>query len=168
MGLIVIFIAVVVWTIKSRHDYPIQIDIVVDESIDTNKLKIIINPHGYILKGYEPDEYIGRTDQHILLYKGGVIQNYSAAEINSYSDYYIYAKYQNQYAKMKYTNQLVLGDKKNLISINLNKIKNMLFLSSTPNPPMSIDSIADASFKDLKHFQHDPLDSKMFAYLDRF
>ena len=100
---------------EKKYETLISIDL--EEDIRKDNLKIIINTYGYLLDGYEPSKHIGQTNTYLFLYKDAQIQDYRNTKINKYSDYYIYAKYGNKYAKMKYTNSLVMGNNETSIKI---------------------------------------------------
>ena len=146
--------------------YETKIDITINDIIQKEELNIIVNPYGYLLNGYEPDKYIGSTDRYIVLYKESKTQDYTNAKINKYSDYYIYAKYKNRYAKMKYTNSLVMGSEKTDIKIFLNTFNEIKYLSSSMIVP-SIETITQNSFKDKQTFKDNKQDMKMLEYLDK-
>lgn len=95
-------IGVVIVLIKTfPYEYKMRVNIQVHEKIKRDDLNIIINTYGYILNGYEIKERVGLTDKYIILYKKGKIEDYKKSDLNKYSDYIIYAKYGNKYAKMK-------------------------------------------------------------------
>ncbi|WP_252512550.1 hypothetical protein [Acinetobacter bereziniae] len=125
----------------SSQNYETKVDVIFDKSIDNKDLKIVVNPYGYLLDGYELKKYIGKTNNYTVLFKEGRMQNYKKEDINTFSDYYIYAKYKNQYAKMKYTNSLVMGSNQTDIRIFINIFDNLVYLSSSEtvlspgNPP---------------------------------
>ena len=83
----------------SSQNYETKVDIAFDKSIDNKYLKVVINPYGYLLDGHELKKYIGKTNNYTVLFKDGRMQSYKKENINTFSDYYIYAKYKNQYAK---------------------------------------------------------------------
>ena len=68
LGIILGIVAMVI-AFKSNHEYDTNIHVFMDENIENSELKIIINPNGYLLDGYEPDEYIGETNITVPLYK---------------------------------------------------------------------------------------------------
>jgi hypothetical protein len=115
----------------SSQNYETKIDIIPSKEIEKKALKIIINPYGYLLNRYELKKYIGKTSNYTVLFKDGRMQSYKKENINTFSDYYIYAKYKNQYAKMKYTNGLVMGDNKTDIKIFIKMSENIAYLSSS-------------------------------------
>ncbi|MBJ9902760.1 hypothetical protein, partial [Acinetobacter bereziniae] len=115
----------------SSQNYETKVDVIFDKSIDNKDLKIVVNPYGYLLDGYELKKYIGKTNNYTVLFKEGRMQNYKKEDINTFSDYYIYAKYKNQYAKMKYTNSLVMGSNQTDIRIFINIFDNLVYLSSS-------------------------------------
>lgn len=141
--LIVLIIVVVINSCSKifSQNYEIKVDVIFDKSIDNKDLKIVVNPYGYLLDGYELKKYIGKTNNYTVLFKEGRMQNYKKEDINTFSDYYIYAKYKNQYAKMKYTNSLVMGSNQTDIRIFINIFDNLVYLSSSEtvlspgNPP---------------------------------
>lgn len=137
-----------------------------DESIRKENLKIIVNTYGYFLDGYEPSRYIGETNTYFFLYKNSNLQDYKKTKINEYSDYYIYAKYGNKYAKMKYTNSLVMGEDKAKNNIFINKFNDINYLSSS-NVNTGLEAIAENSFKDIDAFKSNKHDMKMLSYLDK-
>lgn len=165
LGIILGSIAMIIY-FNSSHVYNINIDIFVDDKIERNELKIIINPNGYLLKGYEPYKDIGDTSAYFTLYKDSKLQDYEYTNINKYSDYNIYAKYKNKYAKMKYTNSLVLGDNETNIEIFIKKHNDIIYLVSG-NSGFSIETIIQSSFKDIDQFKEDKHDMKMFSYVDK-
>jgi len=138
----------------SSQNYETKIDIIPSKEIEKKALKIIINPYGYLLNGYELKKYIGKANNYTVLFKDGRMQNYKKENINTFSDYYIYAKYKNLYAKMKYTNGLVMGDNKTDIKIFINMSENIAYLSSSENSS-SIETIHQNAFKDKEKFSQD-------------
>ncbi|MFW1954400.1 hypothetical protein ACG91D_02205 [Acinetobacter guillouiae] len=147
----------------SSQNYKTKIDIIPSKEIEKKALKIIINPYGYLLNGYELKKYIGKTNNYTVLFKDGRMQSYKKENINTFSDYYIYAKYKNQYAKIKYTNGLVMGDNKTDIKIFINMSENIAYLSSSENSS-SIENIHQNAFKDKEKFSQD--DMNMLKNLD--
>lgn len=151
----------------SSQNYETKVDVIFDKSIDNKDLKIVVNPYGYLLDGYELKKYIGKTNNYTVLFKEGRMQNYKKEDINTFSDYYIYAKYKNQYAKMKYTNSLVMGSNQTDIRIFINIFDNLVYLSSSEtvlspgNPP---EAIHQNSFKNKQDF--DQVDTKFLKILD--
>ncbi|CEI52419.1 hypothetical protein [Acinetobacter bereziniae] len=91
------------------------------------------------------------------------MQNYKKEDINTFSDYYIYAKYKNQYAKMKYTNSLVMGSNQTDIRIFINIFDNLVYLSSSETV-LSPEAIHQNSFKNKQDF--DQVDTKFLKILD--
>lgn len=140
----------------SSQNYETKIDIIPSKEIEKKALKIIINPYGYLLNGYELKKYIGKTNNYTVLFKDGRMQSYKKENINTFSDYYIYAKYKNQYAKIKYTNGLVMGDNKTDIKIFINMSENIAYLSSSENSS-SIETIHENAFKDKEKFSQDDM-----------
>lgn len=140
----------------SSQNYETKIDIIPSKEIEKKALKIIINPYGYLLNGHELKKYIGKTSNYTVLFKEGSMQSYKKENINTFSDYYIYAKYNNQYAKMKYTNVLVMGDNKTDIKIFINMSENIAYLSSSENSS-SIETIHENAFKDKEKFSQDDM-----------
>ncbi|WP_224964540.1 hypothetical protein [Acinetobacter guillouiae] len=140
----------------SSQNYETKIDIIPSKEIERKALKIIINPYGYLLNGYELKKYIGKTNNYPVLFKDGRMQSYKKENINTFSDYYIYAKYKKQYAKMKYTNGLVMGDNKTDIKIFINMSENIAYLSSSENSS-SIETIHQNAFKDKEKFSQDDM-----------
>lgn len=147
----------------SSQNYETKIDIISSKEIEKKALKIIINPYGYLLNGYELKKYIGKTNNYTVLFKDGRMQSYKKENINTFSDYYIYAKYKNQYAKMKYTNGLVMGDNKTDIKIFINMSENIVYLSSSETSS-SVETIHQNAFKDKEKFSQD--DMNMLKNLD--
>ncbi|MRT37308.1 hypothetical protein GJV03_09060 [Acinetobacter sp. RIT698] len=147
----------------SSQNYETKVDITFDKSIDNKGLKVMINPYGYLLDGHELKKYIGKTSNYTVLFKEGSMQSYKKENINTFSDYYIYAKYNNQYAKMKYTNGLVMGDNKTDIKIFINMSENIAYLSSSENSS-SVETIHQNAFKDKEKFSQD--DMNMLKNLD--
>lgn len=147
----------------SSQNYETKIDIIPSKEIEKKALKIIINPYGYLLNGYELKKYIGKTSNYTVLFKDGRMQSYKKENINTFSDYYIYAKYNNQYAKMKYTNGLVMGDNKTDIKIFINMSENIAYLSSSETSS-SVETIHQNAFKDKEKFSQD--DMNMLKNLD--
>ncbi|WP_314339907.1 hypothetical protein [Acinetobacter guillouiae] len=147
----------------SSQNYETKIDIIPSKEIEKKALKIIINPYGYLLNGYELKKYIGKTNNYTVLFKDGRMQSYKKENINTFSDYYIYAKYKNQYAKMKYTNGLVMGDNKTDIKIFINMSENIAYLSSSETSS-SVETIHQNAFKDKEKFSQD--DMNMLKNLD--
>ena len=147
----------------SSQNYETKIDIIPSKEIEKKALKIIINPYGYLLNRYELKKYIGKTSNYTVLFKEGSMQSYKKENINTFSDYYIYAKYNNQYAKMKYTNGLVMGDNKTDIKIFINMSENIAYLSSSENSS-SVETIHQNAFKDKEKFSQD--DMNMLKNLD--
>lgn len=145
--------------------YDTQISIQLDEDIKKEDLKIIINTYGYLLDGYEPSKHIGQTNTYLFLYKDAHIQDYKNTHISKYSDYYIYAKYGNKYAKMKYTNSLVMGNNETSIKIFIKKFNDIYYISSSNITP-SIEAISENSFKDIDVFKSNKHDIKMLYYLN--
>lgn len=144
-----------------------EINITPDENINRENLKIIVNTYGYLLDGYELRKHIGETNTYIVLYKNSNLQDYKKTKINKYSDYYIYAKYGDKYAKMKYTNSLVLGDDKTVIEIFINNFNNINYLSYS-EIESSIETINQHSFKEIDAFKSNKHDMEMLSYLDKF
>lgn len=142
-----------------------QINISFDEKIKKEDVVIILNTYGYIIKGDEPSIYIGETEKYTPLYKNAKIQEYKDSDINKYSDYYIYAKYNNKYAKMKYTNPLVMGSNETKIHIFINFLNEIEYLSSSTVIP-STQTIAENSFQEIEKFKENKHDLKMFSYLN--
>jgi len=140
----------------SSQNYETKIDIIPSKEIEKKALKIIINPYGYLLNEYELKKYIGKANNYTVLFKDGRMQCYKKENINTFSDYYIYAKYKNQYAKMKYTNGLVMGDNKTDIKIFINMSENIAYLSSSENSS-SIETIHENAFKDKEKFSQDDM-----------
>lgn len=140
----------------SSQNYETKIDIIPSKEIEKKALKIIINPYGYLLNGYELKKYIGKTNNYTVLFKDGRMQSYKKENINTFSDYYIYAKYKNQYAKIKYTNGLVMGGNKTDIKIFINMSENIAYLSSSENSS-SIETIHQNAFKDKEKFSQDDM-----------
>ncbi|WP_446083991.1 hypothetical protein [Acinetobacter sp. 1125_18A] len=102
LKLFTIFIGLIVMVSCSNissQNYETNVDIIFDKSIDNNDLKLVVNPYGYLLDGHELKKYIGKTSNHTVLFKDGRMQIYKKENIKTFSDYYIYAKYKNQYAK---------------------------------------------------------------------
>lgn len=147
----------------SSQNYETKVDITFDKSIDNKDLKVVINPYGYLLDGHELKKYIEKTSNYTVLFKEGSMQSYKKENINTFSDYYIYAKYNNQYAKMKYTNGLVMGDNKTDIKIFINMSENIAYLSSSENSS-SVETIHQNAFKDKEKFSQD--DMNMLKNLD--
>ncbi|MDN5650698.1 MAG: hypothetical protein L0G93_20545 [Acinetobacter sp.] len=147
----------------SSQNYETKIDIIPSKEIEKKALKIIINPYGYLLNGYELKKYIGKTSNYTVLFKDGRMQSYKKENINTFSDYYIYAKYKNQYAKMKYTNGLVMGDNKTDIKIFINMSENIAYLSSSETSS-SVETIHQNAFKDKEKFSQE--DMNMLKNLD--
>lgn len=152
--------------INQNHGYETNIEIFTDDEISKNELKVIINPHGYILEGYEPIKDLGETNIYFVLYKDSILQRYKDIKINKYSDYNIYAKYKNKYAKMSYTNSLVLGENETNISIFIKKHNNIIYMVSS-NSSFSTEAINQSSFKDVETFKNNKKDMKMLSYLDQ-
>lgn len=165
LGIILGIVAMVI-AFKSNHEYDTNIHVFMDENIENSELKIIINPNGYLLDGYEPDEYIGETNITVPLYKDSKLQNYKKSKINKYSDYNIYAKYNDEFAKIKYTNSLVLGENETEIKIFIKKQNNVIFLASG-NAVFSIEAIAESSFKAIEDFKENKNDMKIFSDLNK-
>lgn len=151
--------------LNAKNDYDININVFIDDEIDKKELKIIVNPNGYLLKGYDPIKDIGETNIYIPLYKESKLQNYKNTNIKKYSDFNIYVKYKNKYAKMKYTNTLVLGQNDTTINIFIKKYRNIKYLSSS-NSGFSVETILQSSFKDIDYFKDNKNDMKMFSYLN--
>ncbi|MFW1642555.1 hypothetical protein ACG9Y4_07080 [Acinetobacter guillouiae] len=147
----------------SSQNYETKIDIIPSKEIEKKALKIIINPYGYLLNGYELKKYIGKTNNYTVLFKDGRMQSYKKENINTFSDYYIYAKYKNQYAKIKYTNGLVMGYNKTDIKIFINMSENIAYLSSSETSS-SVETIHQNAFKDKEKFSQD--DMNMLKNLD--
>ena len=147
----------------SSQNYETKIDIIPSKEIEKKALKIIINPYGYLLNGYELKKYIGKTNNYTVLFKDGRMQSYKKENINTFSDYYIYAKYKNQYAKMKYTNSLVMGSNETDIKIFINIFENSVYLSSSETAS-SPEIVHQNAFKDKEKFSQD--DMKMLKILD--
>lgn len=147
----------------SSQNYEIKVDVIFDKSIDNKDLKVLVNPYGYLLDGYELKKYIGRTSNYTVLFNEGRMQNYKKEDINNFSDYYIYAKYKNQYAKIKYTNSLVMGSNETDIKIFINIFENLVYLSSTEDAS-SPEAIHQNSFKNKQDF--DQVDTKFLKILD--
>lgn len=147
----------------SSQNYETKIDIIPSKEIEKKALKIIINPYGYLLNRYELKKYIGKTSNYTVLFKDGRMQSYKKENINTFSDYYIYAKYKNQYAKMKYTNGLVMGDNKTDIKIFIKMSENIAYLSSSETSS-SVETIHQNAFKDKEKFSQD--DMNMLKNLD--
>ncbi|MEN8282559.1 hypothetical protein [Acinetobacter gerneri] len=143
-----------------------QINISFDDKIKKEDVVIILNTYGYIIKGDEPSIYIGETEKYTPLYKNAKIQEYKDSDINKYSDYYIYAQYKNKYAKMKYTNPLVMGSNETKIHIFINSLNEIEYLSSSTVIP-STQTIADNSFQEIEKFKENKHDLKMFSYLNK-
>ena len=129
----------------SSQNYEIKVDVIFDKSIDNKDLKVLVNPYGYLLDGYELKKYIGRTSNYTVLFNAGRMQNYKKEDISNFSDYYIYAKYKNQYAKIKYTNSLVMGSNETDIKIFINIFDNLVYLSSSETV-LSPEAIHQNSF----------------------
>ncbi|WP_228715644.1 hypothetical protein [Acinetobacter suaedae] len=164
----IIFIGLIIMLVaKFMKTYDTEVDVILNDKINKGDLKIIINTHGYLLDGYEPDKYIGKTNIFFPIYKNGALQNYKKTKINKYSDYYIYARYKDKYAKMTYTNTLVLGQNTTNIKIFINQFKEFIYLSSSEIVP-SIENITQSSFQDIETFKDDQHDMRMFKYLDQF
>jgi hypothetical protein len=140
----------------SSQNYETKIDIIPSKEIEKKALKIIINPYGYLLNRYELKKYIGKTSNYTVLFKDGRMQSYKKENINTFSDYYIYAKYKNQYAKMKYTNGLVMGDNKTDIKIFIKMSENIAYLSSSETSS-SVETIHQNAFKDKEKFSQDDM-----------
>lgn len=155
---------VMVANFEKKYDTQISIDL--GEDIKKDDLKITINTYGYVLNGYEPSKYVGQTNTYLFLYKDAQIQDYKNTKISKYSDYYIYAKYGNKYAKMKYTNSLVMGNNKTSIKIFIKKINDLYYIYSSNIAP-SVEAISENSFKDIDAFRSNKHDIKMLGYLDR-
>ena len=147
----------------SSQNYETKVNVIFDKSIDNKDLKIVVNPYGYLLDGYELKKYIGKTSNYTVLFKEGRMQNYKKEDINTFSDYYIYAKYKNQYAKMKYTNSLVMGSNETDIRIFINIFDNLVYLSSSETV-LSPEAIHQNSFKNKQDF--DQADTKFLKILD--
>ncbi|WP_121774574.1 hypothetical protein [Acinetobacter bereziniae] len=147
----------------SSQNYEIKVDVIFDKSIDNKDLKVLVNPYGYLLDGYELKKYIGKTNNYTVLFKEGRMQNYKKEDINTFSDYYIYAKYKNQYAKMKYTNSLVMGSNETDIRIFINIFDNLVYLFSSETV-LSPEAIHQNSFKNKQDF--DQVDTKFLKILD--
>jgi len=159
LKLFTIFIGLIVMVSCSNissQDYETKVDIIFDKSIDNKDLKLVVNPYGYLLDGHELKKYIGKTNNYTVLFKDGRMQSYKKENISTFSDYYIYAKYKNQYAKMKYTNGLVMGDNKTDIKIFINMSENIAYLSSSENSS-SIETIHQNAFKDKEKFSQDDM-----------
>lgn len=162
----IIFLGLMAMTLCSNissQNYETKIDIIPSKEIEKKALKIIINPYSYLLNGYELKKYIGKTNNYTVLFKDGRMQSYKKENINTFSDYYIYAKYKNQYAKMKYTNGLVMGDNKTDIKIFINISENIAYLSSSENSS-SVETIHKNVFKDKEKFSQN--DMKILKNLD--
>lgn len=142
-----------------------QINISFNEKIKKENATIILNTYGYIIKGEETTVYVGETKKYIPLYKDAKLQEYKDSDLNKYSDYYIYAKYNNKYAKMKYTNPLVMGSNEAKIHIFINSLNEIEYLSSSTVIP-STQTIAENSFQEIEKFKENKHDLKMFAYLN--
>lgn len=162
--LIGLIMAIIAANFEKKYDTEININL--DESISKENLKIIVNTYGYLLDGYEPSRYVGETNTYFFLYKNSNLQDYKKTKINEYSDYYIYAKYGNKYAKMKYTNSLVMGGDITKNNIFLNKFNNINYLSSS-GVNSSPEAVAKNSFKDIDAFKNNKHDMKMLSYLDK-
>ncbi|MBI0394921.1 hypothetical protein [Acinetobacter bereziniae] len=166
LKLFTIFIGLIVMVSCSKissQNYETKVDVIFDKSIDNKDLKIVVNPYGYLLDGYELKKYIGKTNNYTVLFKEGRMQNYKKEDINTFSDYYIYAKYKNQYAKMKYTNSLVMGSNQTDIRIFINIFDNLVYLSSSETV-LSPEAIHQNSFKNKQDF--DQVDTKFLKILD--
>ena len=166
LKLFTIFIGLIVMVSCSKissQNYETKVDVIFDKFIDNKDLKIVVNPYGYLLDGYELKKYIGKTSNYTVLFNKGRMQNYKKENINNFSDYYIYAKYKNQYAKMKYTNSLVMGSNETDIKIFINIFENSVYLSSTENAP-SPEAIHQNSFKNKQDF--DKVDTRFLKILD--
>ncbi|RSZ28168.1 hypothetical protein [Acinetobacter bereziniae] len=166
LKLFTIFIGLIVMVSCSKissQNYETKVNVIFDKSIDNKDLKIVVNPYGYLLDGYELKKYIGKTSNYTVLFKEGRMQNYKKEDINTFSDYYIYAKYKNQYAKMKYTNSLVMGSNETDIRIFINIFDNLVYLSSSETV-LSPEAIHQNSFKNKQDF--DQVDTKFLKILD--
>ncbi|ATZ65888.1 hypothetical protein [Acinetobacter bereziniae] len=166
LKLFTIFIGLIVMVSCSKissQNYETKVDVIFDKYIDNKDLKIVVNPYGYLLDGYELKKYIGKTNNYTVLFKEGRMQNYKKEDINTFSDYYIYAKYKNQYAKMKYTNSLVMGSNETDIRIFINIFDNLVYLSSSETV-LSPEAIHQNSFKNKQDF--DQVDTKFLKILD--
>ncbi|WP_227591941.1 MULTISPECIES: hypothetical protein [unclassified Acinetobacter] len=167
IGIFIILIGLImVIATNFEKKYETQISIDLDEDVRKDNLKIIINTYGYLLNGYESSKHIGQTNTYLFLYKDAQIQDYRNTKINKYSDYYIYAKYGNKYAKMKYTNSLVMGNNVTSIKIFIKKFNDLYYISSSNITP-SIEAISENSFKDIDAFKSNKHDIKMLGYLDK-
>lgn len=166
LKLFTIFIGLIVMVSCSNissQNYETKVDIIFDKSIDNKDLKLVVNPYGYLLDGHELKKYIGKTSNHTVLFKDGRMQSYKKENINTFSDYYIYAKYKNQYAKMKYTNSLVMGSNETDIKIFINIFENSVYLSSSETAS-SPEIVHQNAFKNKQDF--DQVDTKMLKILD--
>lgn len=165
--ILVIFIGVIMlvaMNLTKKHDTEVNINF--DSKIKKEDVVIILNIYGYLLDSYEPKKYIGATEKYIVLYKDSKLQEYKNSNLNKYSDYYIYAKYGKKYAKMKYTNPLVMGDNATLINFFINNLNDINYLSYGKDIP-NVQVIAENSFKDLEEFKNNKHDIKMFSYMDK-
>lgn len=166
LGIMIVSAIIILLVTKSMKKYETNIDIVLNENIEKKDLKIILNTYGYLLNGYEIDKKVGQTNTFFALYKDGSSQDYKKTKINQYSDYIVYAKYKDKYAKMRSTNTLVMGQDVTNIKVVVSSFNNYVYISSSEVTP-SIESIKEASFKSKDEYLKDKHDIKMLEYLDR-
>lgn len=96
-----------------------HIELTLDKAIEKNQLKILISPYRKIQCGYESPQRFDELHQFVVIFNEGQMQDYHQQGIREAPDYYIYAKYKNQYARVKYKNTQRLGQGKTEIKLSL-------------------------------------------------
>ncbi|RZG81520.1 hypothetical protein EXE10_12990 [Acinetobacter sp. WCHAc060033] len=118
---ILLLIGVVVLTATLFH--PIEqndVDVefqFMDEAFNEKELQVLISPYRKNICGYEDAENFDEIHQFIVLFNDGKMQDYQGKGISKAHDYFIYAKYKNQYARIKYQNTMRLGQNKTRIKL---------------------------------------------------
>lgn len=92
-----------------------------DETFKENELHVLISPFRQSKCGFDSLESFDGIHTFIVLFNHGKLQDYKDKGISQARDFFIYAKYQNQYVKLKYKNSLLLGDDKTEIKLSFDQ-----------------------------------------------
>lgn len=117
-GVLAVLTTILVISNSKEMQESVVINIKIDEKIKDN-VEIYINPNGYELIEYTPKKYIGFTEIIYPLYINSEVQENHLQDIAKYSDYNIYAKYNNKFSIIRITNTLVLGNDKTTIEFSM-------------------------------------------------
>lgn len=126
-----------------------KIEIALDQSVQKDDLKVLISPYRKLQCSFENAQSFDDLHQFVVLFNDGEIQDYHDKGISNLKDFYIYAKYKNQYARIKYKNTKLSGQENTVIKLSFD--------------PKSMNGKA---FKDKLSFSKNIYDKQLINKLD--